>query len=587
MIDVLRRVAFLLDAKERRGALALLGLMLAGALLEVAGVAAIPAFVALLSSPERILKYKAVRAAFASVSAQTPEQHVIWAALALALLYTIKNSFLAWFSYTQAQYVFDRQVGMAKRLFDNYLRSPYTFHLQRNTAQLLHTINNDVVVLVNDVLLSLLRIAIEVTVLIAVMGLLIAVEPLVSLVMMALLGGTSVMFLRSVRRKLSRYAAQEQQHRAQMIQWVNQGLGGLKEVKVLRREPFFLGAFSESADLFTRAGAFRAAIYELPRLFLETVAVLTMLGVAALFIWQHRAMQAIVPTMTLLALAAARLMPSANRLVGAFIAVRWGRPALNAVYDDHVRATSFSESATPKLESSKRLARAIELRNVSYCYPGAHRPTLANVNLVIPKGKAVAFVGPSGAGKTTTVDVLLGLLEPTSGQVLVDDRDVREDLGAWQRQIGYIPQQIYLSDDSVRRNVAFGIADTEIEDSRVWAALESAQLHDYVKSLPDGLDTSVGERGVRLSGGQRQRIGIARALYHDPTVLVMDEATSALDHRTESLVMETIERLRLGRTIIAIAHRQTTVERFDTMVVVDGGGITVKERHADALSATA
>jgi ATP-binding cassette, subfamily B, bacterial PglK len=586
MIDVLRRVAILLDAKERRGALALLGLMLVGAFLEVAGVAAIPAFVALLSSPERILRYRAVQAGFAAVSAQTPEQRVIWAALALALLYIIKNSFLAWFSYVQAQYVFGRQVGMAKRLFDNYLRSPYTFHLQRNTAQLLHTINNDVVVLVNDVIVSILRIAIEVMVLIAVMGLLIVVEPLVSVVMMGLLGGTSVVFLRRVRRKLSRYAAEEQQHRSQMIQWVNQGLGGLKEVKVLRREAYFLGAFSESADIYTRAGAFRAAIYELPRLFLETVAVLTMLGVAALFIWEHRAMQAIVPTMTLLALAAARLMPSANRLVGAFIAVRWGRPALNAVYDDYVRATGFSV-APAKLEPAKRLARSIELRDVSYCYPGAHRQTLSAVNLVIPKGKAVAFVGPSGAGKTTAVDVLLGLLEPTSGQVLVDGRDIREDLAAWQRQIGYIPQQIYLSDDSIRRNVAFGIPDDKIDDNRVWAALESAQLHDFIRSLPEGLDASVGERGVRLSGGQRQRIGIARALYHDPSVLVMDEATSALDHRTESLVMETIERLRVGRTIIAIAHRQTTVERFDTLAVVDGGSIVVKEREADVLPATA
>ena len=585
MIDVLRRVAVLLNARERRGALALLGLMLIGALLEVAGVAAIPAFVGLLSSPERVLRYSAVRGAFGLVAADTPEKRVLWAAIALAVLYIVKNSFLAWFAYVQSRYIFHRQVGMAKRLFDTYLRSPYTFHLQRNTAQLLHNINNDVISVVNDVFLSILRIAIETMVLIAVLILLVSVEPWISLAMMALLGGSSVLFLRGVRRKMSRYATEEHEHRSRMIQWVNQGLGGLKEVKVLRRESYFLRAFSYSADLYTRAGAFRAAIYELPRLFLETIAVLTMLGVAALFIWERRSMQAIVPTLTLLALAAARLMPSANRLVGAFIAVRWGRPALTAVHADLIGATELEDKAQ-QLESPKRLSEAIEFRNVCYCYPAAHAPTLNGVNLLIPRGSAVAFVGSSGAGKTTAVDVLLGLLEPTSGQVLVDGRDIRQDLSAWQRQIGYIPQQIYLSDDTVRRNVAFGVPDEQIDEARVWAALESAQLHEYILSLPDALNASVGERGVRLSGGQRQRIGIARALYHDPTVLVMDEATSALDHRTESLVMETIERLRIGRTIIAIAHRQTTVERFDTVLVVENGAITAKQRHSGVLSAT-
>lgn len=587
MRSLFGKISYLLTAREKRMAAVLLVAMLVGALLEVAGVGAIPAFVALLSGPDRILRFSIVQHAFAAVGASTPQQHILWAAGALAVLFAIKNTFLAMMAYAQARYIYNRQVALGIRLFRAYLYSPYTFHLQRNSAQLLHNAENEVVRVVNDVYLSAFRIATEVLVLVAILALLIAIEPVMSLGMVLLLGGSSIAFLGAIRRRISKFSAEEHGYRTQMIQAVHQGLGGVKDVKVLGREEYFLKYFSESASEYTRAGGFKATVFELPRLFLEVIAVLAMLGLAAIFIYQGRAMQAMVPVLTLLALAAVRLLPSANRLVNSVVAFRWGKPALEVVYADlHALEAEFAQR-TASTAAALTFNSSIEFDQVRFRYPAAPAESLNEVSFTIRRGSAVAFVGPSGSGKTTCADLLLGLLEPTHGVVRVDGRDIRENLASWQRLIGYIPQHIYLTDDSIRRNVAFGIADSDIDDLKVWRAIDAAQLRDLVEELPKGLDTPVGERGVRLSGGQRQRIGIARALYHDPAVLVMDEATSALDNRTEALVMETLERLRGERTIVAIAHRHTTVKRFDRVLLIREGRLAAQGAYQEVLAPTA
>lgn len=587
MKSLAKKASYLLTRREKRMALLLLLAMLIGAVLEVAGVGAIPAFVALLSSPDRVLRFSFVRRAFAFFGATSPQERILWAAAVLALLFTIKNAFLAVMAYAQARYIYNRQVALSIRLFRSYLHSPYTFHLQRNSAQLLHNAIQEVIRVANDVYLSVLRIATEVLVLIAILALLIAVEPLMSIGMVTVLGVSCIAFLGAIRRRISKFSGEENLYHTRMIQAVNQGLGGVKDVKVLGREAYFLKFFADNAHDYTRAGGFKATVFELPRLFLEMIAVLAMLGVAAIFIYQRRPMLEIVPILTLLALAAVRLLPSANRLVNAVVAVRWGKPALEVVYEDLSALEADLSRKQASVAPSLSFKNAIEFRGVRYRYPGAASDSVKDISFTIPLGSAVALVGPSGSGKTTCADLLLGLLEPTSGSIRVDDRDIRENVGSWQRMIGYIPQHIYLTDDSMRRNVAFGIADSEIDDEKVWHALEAAQLREFVEELPDKLETTVGERGVRLSGGQRQRIGIARALYHDPSVLVMDEATSALDNRTESLVMETLERLRGKRTVVAIAHRHTTVKRFDTILLVRDGTLAAQGGYQEILAPSA
>lgn len=583
-----KKLWLLLDRRQRRNSLLLLALMVSGALLEVIGVGAIPAFVALLSSPERVLRYPAVARVFATLGADRPDARILWAAGAVAAFFVLKNGYLSAFTYLQSRFIYNRQIDLAKRLHAAYMNSPYTFHLQRNTADLVHNINVEVMRIISDILIPGLRIAMETLVLLAVFSLLLAVEPGITLLMLIVLGVTSGTFLKSVRKQVGKYGMDEHNCRMRMIQTANEGFGGLKDLKVLGRIGYSLAEFSGFASGYSRSGVYKNTIGELPRLFLETIAVLALLGAAALLVMQHRPMQEIVPTLTLLALASVRMMPSANRIVNAAVSVKWGVPALDAVYNDLSELERrAAQERRHETVPARPFREAIEFEGITYRYPGAASDALRDMSFRIPKGTAVAFVGASGAGKTTAADVLLGLLEPASGRVLVDGEDIRGDVSGWQKQIGYIPQHIFLTDDSIRRNIAFGIPDAEIDDQRVRAALDSAQLLQFVDALPHGLDTSVGERGVRLSGGQRQRIGIARALYHDPEVLVMDEATSALDYKTESLIIEMIERLRDTRTIVVIAHRHSTIQYFDRVVKLQDGRVVAQGSYSDIVETSA
>ena len=582
MPESLNKLRYLFGPRDWRNAFILLGLMVVGALLEVASVGAVPAFVAFLTHAEPATRAGLIREAFALVGAWSEGVRMLWAALALMTVFIVKSTYLAGFAYLQAHYLYNRQVDLASRLFAAYLHSPYTFHLQRNTAQLVHNTNNEAFRVVADVLLPGLRIVMELLVLATVLTLLLAVEPLVSLALVLLLGLPSGLFFRLVRQTIAQRGHDESHYRGQMIQAVNQGLGGVKDIKVLGRELYFLRAFSDNALGYTRAGKYKTTIYELPRLFLETVAVLAMLAVDGFFIYQGRPTQTIVPVLTLLAMAALRLVPSANRLVNAALTLRWGRPALDAVYADmKALETASGQQRRSRAGHGPAFREAIEFVDVSCRYPGAAQDALRHVSLRIEKGSSVGLVGPSGAGKTTMVDVLLGLLEPTSGCVRVDGRDIREDLAGWQRQIGYIAQHIYLSDDTIRRNVAFGVPDHDIDQASVWAAVEAAQLSELIESLPGGLDTPVGERGIRLSGGQRQRIGIARALYHRPSVLVMDEATSALDLETERELVRAVTRMTGTRTVIAIAHRLSTVKDCGQLCLLQKGRLAASGRFDD------
>ena len=425
----------------------------------------------------------------------------------------------------------------------------------------------------------------EAMVLVFIFALLVAVEPLVTLGTFVIFGGITVVFYRATRAKIDAYADREQHHRGQAVKAVNQGLGGFKDARVLGREGFFLASYRESAEFMARAAQFKAVVSALPRLFLETMAVVALLGVSALLVAQDRPLENDHPH------------PHAAR--------RGRRPAHAVVHADHrvhhgdqvgralaQRGPRRPRAARPRAGRVARrggrggalVPRGLQIEGLGYRYPNAPTQSLDDVTLTIPKNASVGFVGSSGAGKTTIVDVVLGLLTPTEGRVLVDGVDIQDRLSAWQRKIGYIPQSIYLTDDSVRRNVAFGVDEGEIDDAAVWAALDAAQLRELVESMEGGLDAIVGERGVRLSGGQRQRIGIARALYHDPEVIVMDEATSALDNRTERNFVEALERLQGERTLLIIAHRLSTVRNCDTLFMLEDGRLVAQGSYDELVA---
>jgi len=589
MRDLVKKLSYLFTRRERRNGIILFIMMILGALFEVIGVGAIPAFVGVLSMPERLLENDTVRFVYDLLALESPEEMVLWAALGLIAVFVIKNSYLAVLVYLRSRYTTNRQVTVANRLFRAYLHSPYAFHLQRNTAELLRNTNIEANAVTGGVLLPMMTILMEFMVLTLIFVLLFAVEPFVTLLTFCVFGIMTFAFYRATRSKITEYATEEQHHRKQSMQAVNQGLGGFKDARILGREQFFLNSFQESTWYRAKAARFKAVISAMPRLFLETMAVIGLLGVASLLVAQGRDLNTVVPTLTLLGVAVVRLMPSFTKISGSVTALKWGTRALNVVYDDvielEMKERVLKELRQEGLYKPLPFADEIRIENLSYYYPESTDAALRDITLTIPKNASVGFVGPSGAGKTTIVDVVLGLLTPTEGSIIVDGVDIQERLPAWQQKIGYIPQSIYLTDDTVRANVAFGMDEDDISDNAVWEALEAAQLRELIESMPEGLDTFVGERGVRLSGGQRQRIGIARALFHKPEILVMDEATSALDNQTERHIVEALDQLQGEHTMIVIAHRLSTVRNCDTLFMLEDGQLVTSGSY-DELAAT-
>jgi ATP-binding cassette subfamily C protein len=583
MPKVLRKLLDLLTRRERWQLLGLLGLLLVGGGLETLGVGVVFSFVSALDDPELVQQQPLLRGLYAALG--EPALATFWLGLGVALMavYAGKNAYLAGMYYLQYRFIWNKQVTLSDRLFRQYLYAPYTFHLQRNTAQLLRNVTNEIQQLFLQVLTPVAMLLTELVVAGCLVGFLIVMEPVASLAATGVLVAAMGAFYAIFRRWIGGLGQQRQYHNGQLFQQVNQGLGGIKEAKVLRRGPFFVQQHRYHRRAFARAWRFNQTLQQMPRLYVETVAVVGLLTIAVALLWQGRSAAAVIPTLSLFAAAAFRLMPSLNRIIGSLNKIRFGTRALDLLHHELVAGEVPTERASGGDRAVPALQQQLALRGVSYRYPNAAAEALQDVSLTVPKGHSVGFVGSTGAGKTTLVDVLLGLLAPTQGQVLVDGADIQGDLAGWQRQIGYIPQQIYLCDDTLRGNIAFGVPETQIEEASVRAAVRAAQLEALVSELPNGLETVVGERGVRLSGGQRQRVGIARALYHNPQVLVMDEATAALDNETETGVMAAVEQLSGEKTLLIIAHRLSTVKNCGCLYFIEAEKITDCGSHEDLL----
>ncbi|MGL4501517.1 MAG: ATP-binding cassette domain-containing protein, partial [Planktothrix sp.] len=413
--------------------------------------------------------------------------------------YLLKNAYLTGLTYLQCRFIYYKKVELCSRLFRAYLYSPYTFHLQRNTAQLIRNLTSETGGFFGVLNAGLLALT-EVTILACIALFLLIVDPVTSLAAAGGIGLATMIFYRMVRLKLSELGQARQYHSGQVIQMINQGLGGVKEAQVLGREQLFIDEFEKHSIYSNRASQFSQLVSQLPRFFIESITIVGLMLIVVSVLAQGRSLSAVIPTLSLFAVAAFRLMPSINRILNSVTAMRFSSYSVYVLYQDLRELKPVLEHR--QLVDSRKLAEvqpvlatAIALQNVFYRYPGASDNALNGVSLTIPKETSIGFVGSSGAGKTTIVDVILGLLPPTQGQVLVDGRDIYDDLSNWQKLIGYIPQSIYLCDDTLRNNIAFGIPQDEINDNWIESAVKSAQLTELVASLPEGLDTLVGERG--------------------------------------------------------------------------------------------
>ena len=575
-LSTTQKIWSLLTLAERRSVVRLLGLMLIGMALETLSVGlAIPAL-AILTQSDLAHRYPALQSLLQALGSPSQQTLVIGSMLVLVGVYLIKALLLAFLAWQQTRFAYGVQVRLSQRLFTIYLHQPYTFHLQRNSAQLIRNIVTEVNQFTHSGLVSGMLLLTESLVLLGLCSLLFIVEPLGALITVSVLSLSAYGFHHITRGRLLRWGEIRQHHEGLRIQHLQQGLGGAKDAKLLGRETDFLEQYRIHNDQSARMGQMHSTLQHLPRLWLELLGVSGIAILVISMLAQDRALEAVLPTLGLFAAAAFRLMPSINRMLISIQSLRYCLPVidtlsseLNLVTSEVVRTHNL---VTPFLA-------ALELNQVTYTYPGAAKPALKDISLVIRRGESIGFIGASGAGKSTLVDILLGLLTPNSGEVRVDRVNIRENLRNWQDQIGYVPQSIFLTDDTLRRNVAFGLPENKIDYNAITHAIRAAQLEEFVASLPDGLETLVGERGIRLSGGQRQRIGIARALYHDPPVLVLDEATSSLDTATERGVMEAVTALQGIKTLIIVAHRLSTVEHCDHLIRLEHGNVVAEERE--------
>ena len=499
-------------------------------------------------------------------------------ALLLAFLYVAKGVYKYLLQYAQARSFSRMRTQISISLFDTLLNMPYRYHLHNTTAEMQRTVTTDV-----DrsfyLITNLMTVISEGAASLGILLLLVSVDPALTIGAILLISAIMLLANRVVLPVIRKRGHQELMNNTGMLAWVNQAAGGLKGIYAGRRQAYFVKSYAEHASSAAENHASITVLMTLPKELVET---LTMAGIfvfMAVLVGRGGDLTNMLPLFATFAIAAVRLIPVANRVTNALAEINYKRYSLSAVYHiiadngvdvDSKALRSAAEGVRP-LASTEPLTEGVKIEHLRFRFEDAQEDLYTDLSLTIPAGKSVAFIGVTGSGKTTLADVLLGLHAPLSGRVLADGHNIHEEPVWWADRVGYIPQMIYLCNDSIRKNVAFGFSEKDIDDTRVWHCLEEAQLKEFVEGLPDGLDSLTGENGVRLSGGQRQRIGIARALYTDPQFLVMDEATSALDNETERAIIESVNRLAGKKTLLIIAHRLTTIEDCDLVFRIENG----------------
>ncbi len=570
-MEILRKIRFILNHKQRKYFLVLFCLMIIGMGFETLGVALVfPILIAI--TKEGIVDSYPLIGSIISFFGVAPNRRgvVIFGVIIMIVAYTIKTSYLLFLTYKQDKFSASLTVNISKVFFAGYMHQPYSFHIQRNSSELIQNIKDEVFGFVST-LASLMSLMSELLVIIGLGALLIFLEPNAFFLMSTTLFSFTAIYYLLTRNLLSRWGAIRMKHNVQSLKNLQQGLGGVKDIKLLGREELFINQYEYNMSQRARIGVFYGIVQAIPRSMLELLMVLGFgLVVLVTMASEGRTIESIIPSLGVFAMAAFRIMPSSNKIIGSLQVLRFNLPMLNKLYNEK---ELFSKHPENYVKESAIFSKEIEITNLDFAYSGTKNDSLSGLNIRIPAGQSIGFIGPSGAGKTTLIDIILGLLIPTNGKILIDGKDIKVQTREWQNLIGYIPQDIFLTDDTLRNNIAFGVPENEINNEWINTAVNKSELKDFIETLPLKLETIVGEHGVKLSGGQRQRIGIARALYHNPQVLVLDEATSSLDNKTEGSVMKSINELHGEKTIIVITHRLSTISYCDYVYKLENGKI--------------
>lgn len=580
MEKILKKLNILLDKKQKRTMCLLVFFMLIGAALELLGVGLVYQAAGIITDPKILENSQLLASVYEMLHMENMVQFTMFIMGSLIAVFAVKNAYLFFQNKMQFQFVYSNQFATSRRMMINFMQRPYEYYLNADTSVIQRSITSDV----NNMyglILSLLQLVSEMIVFVVLTVYCLTMDVVMTGTVAALLV-VVLIIIKGVLKPIMKKAGEENQDfYSGLYKWIDQSVMGIKEIKVANKESYFINEYCKCGAGYVSAVQRYNLYNATPRLLIETVAIAGMILYMMVRIAQGTPVTEIMPQLTTLAVAAMRLIPSANRINNYLTSIAYFEPFFMGVTDnlqEEIRDESvdYNKEAYRKKKEVEKLPvkKEILLKDITYKYPNTDVLIFDRATMSIPIGKSVGVVGTSGAGKTTVVDIMLGLLRLQSGEILADGVEVREHYESWLKNIGYIPQTIFMIDSSIRKNVAFGYADEDIDDGKVWAALKEAQLDGFVRGLPEGLDTGIGERGIRISGGQRQRIGIARALFEDPEVLVLDEATSALDNDTEAAIMDSINHLHGRKTLIIIAHRLQTIEKCDIVYRVENGQVS-------------
>ena len=575
-MKTLKKMSYIFDRKQKIRIM-LIGIMIfIGGVLETLGVSALIPIVGVIMDSESIMNQPYLENILHFFNINDSQTFTLVLLFLVMAIYVIKNLYLLFQVNQQTKFITYSKNRLISRVLREFLNRPYEFYLDADIPTVFRLTDSDIPNVFN-MMMAMISLVSECIVFIFLSVGLILSDWKMTLFIVGIFGIMTLLINKILKPKLGKLGKRNQDIQSRIAKWRIEAIYGIKDVKVLHRESFFADNYEESGKIGASISRKYSVMNSTPKMLIETIFVCSILGYLATYVWIGNNVADLLPILTVFGVAAMRLMPCANRINGYLSEIAYAQPSLEYVYENlNMSAITRAADKTivgknPNIHFS--LKDKIVLENIVYAYPNTERKILENAYMEVPYGKSVGIMGPSGAGKSTVVDILLGLLKVQDGAITCDGVEIFENYPSWLAQIGYIPQSIYLVDEPIRNNIAFGIADEEIDDERIWQVLEEAQLKDFIKTLPEGLDTTIGDRGVRLSGGQRQRLGIARALYHNPEILVFDEATSALDNETEQAVMDAINSFHGKKTMVIIAHRLNTIEKCDIIYKVDGGKI--------------
>lgn len=575
---MLKKINYVLNRKQKIQLVLLLAVIFVGAFVELLGVSAILPLMEAVTNPASLYDKWYYALAQRLFGVDEFSQMLMILAAALIIIYIVKNVYITLMYYFQYKFVFNNQRKLSFKMMKSYMEQDYLFHVSKNVAELQRNITNDVNGFFT-VVLDFLQFLAEISVFVVLTLFLMMQDLFITLVMAGLLGIFMLIFTKFFKKVLVEKGQENRDTNVQITKWLLQSFSGIKEIKVTGSEDFFLNHYDSNYKRMAALQRQQSILTYIPKPVMETVCVggLLFTLVVKMYIGADDISDFVV-MLSVFAVAAFRLLPSFNRMTGYLGGLMYNKPSIDAIYEDLTEIEGLVIKKRQNEENELVFENKIRLEGICFKYPNTDKWILDNVNLEIDKNSSVAFIGASGAGKTTAADIILGLLKPQKGRILVDGFDIEKNMDKWHKCIGYIPQTIYLMDDTIKANILFGIPDEDADEKLLERSIREAQLEDFIVSLKNGVNTTIGDRGVKLSGGQRQRIGIARALYRNPQVLVLDEATSALDDETEKEVMQAIDNLHGTRTLIIIAHRLSTIKKCDQIYEIANGRLILKDR---------